>query len=46
MVVLAADCVNSYDQEHHEMSLRYMREHIASVMTNQEIVSALTTRTG
>jgi isochorismate hydrolase len=36
-VVLAADCVDSYDREHHEISLRYMQGKIAAVMTNQEI---------
>jgi len=36
-VILAADCVDSYDQEHHEVSLRYMRDNIASVKTNREI---------
>jgi nicotinamidase-related amidase len=40
-LVLAADCVASYDQEHHEISLRYMKDKIAAVMTNQEIRSAL-----
>ncbi len=36
-VILAADCVDSYDQEHHEMSLRYMKDKIAAVMSNEEI---------
>jgi nicotinamidase-related amidase len=36
-VILAADCVDSYDREHHEISLRYMRDKIASVMSNEEI---------
>jgi nicotinamidase-related amidase len=36
-VVLAADCVDSYDREHHEISLRYMKDKIASVMSNEEI---------
>ena len=36
-VILAADCVDSYDQEHHEISLRYMNGKIASVMSNEEI---------
>jgi len=36
-VILAADCVDSYDREHHEISLRYMSGKIASVMTNEEI---------
>jgi nicotinamidase-related amidase len=36
-VALAADCVDSYDREHHEISLRYMKGKIASVMSNEEI---------
>jgi nicotinamidase-related amidase len=40
-VVLAADCIGSYDQEHHEVSLRYMKGKIAEVMTNAEIAAAL-----
>jgi len=40
-VVLAADCVDSYDQEHHEISLRYMKDKIASVMSNEEIRNML-----
>jgi nicotinamidase-related amidase len=40
-VVLAADCVDSYDQKHHEISLAYMKDKIAAVMTNKEIQSAL-----
>ena len=43
-VVVAADCVDSCDQEHHDVSLRYMKENITSVLTNQEIRSALATR--
>jgi len=27
-VVLAGDCIGSYDQEHHEISLRYMKDKI------------------
>src|SRR5579864_8125565 len=40
-VILAADCVDSYDREHHEISLRYMKERIGEIMTNQEIRSLL-----
>jgi nicotinamidase-related amidase len=36
-VILAADCVDSYDREHHEVSLRYMKGKIAAVMSNEEI---------
>ena len=40
-VVLAVDCLGSYDQEHHEISLRYMKDKIAATMTNEEIRRAL-----
>lgn len=40
-VLLAADCIASYDQEHHEVSLRYMQGKIAELITNGEIAAAL-----
>jgi nicotinamidase-related amidase len=40
-VVLAADCIDSYDPEHHAMSVRYMKDKIAVVLSNEEIRSAL-----
>ena len=40
-VVLALDCIGSYDRRHHEVSLDYMKDKIAAVLTNQEIKSAL-----
>jgi len=40
-VIVAADCVDSYDREHHDVSLRYMKDKIAWVMTNREIGIAL-----
>jgi nicotinamidase-related amidase len=40
-VVLAADCIDSYDAEHHAVSLRYMKDKIATLMTNDELRSAL-----
>jgi nicotinamidase-related amidase len=40
-VIVAADCVDSYDQEYHEISLRYMNGKIASVMSNEEIRTVL-----
>jgi nicotinamidase-related amidase len=40
-VILAGDCIDSYDREHHEISLRYMNDKIATVMSNQEIRSVL-----
>jgi len=36
-VILAVDCIDSYDKEHHDVSLRYMKDKIARVMTNAEI---------
>jgi isochorismate hydrolase len=40
-VVLARDCVGSYDEEHHAVTLRYLHGKIAEVMTNDEIRAAL-----
>jgi nicotinamidase-related amidase len=40
-VILAADCVGSHDREHHDISLKYMKDKITSVMTNEEIRSVL-----
>jgi nicotinamidase-related amidase len=40
-VILAADCVDSYDPEHHKVSVRYMKGTIASVLTNSEIAAML-----
>jgi nicotinamidase-related amidase len=36
-VIIAAECVDSYDREHQEISLKYFQDRIASVMTNEEI---------
>lgn len=40
-VILASECVDSYDKEHHDISMRYMKDKIASIMTNEEILSRL-----
>jgi nicotinamidase-related amidase len=39
--VLAEDCIDSYDQEHHEVSLRYMTDKIAKVLSNEKIRAEL-----
>jgi nicotinamidase-related amidase len=39
-VTLASDCIASYDREHHDVSIRYMRDKIAAIMTNREIAAA------
>jgi isochorismate hydrolase len=43
-VVLALDCIDSYDREHHEISLKYMRDKLATALTNREIEAALEVR--
>jgi maleamate amidohydrolase len=40
-VILAANCIDSYDREHHEISVRYMKDKLATLMSNREIRSAL-----
>ena len=40
-VVIASDCIDSYDREHHDVSLRYMKDKIARVMSNEEIRESL-----
>lgn len=40
-VVIASDCVGSHDEEHHLVTLRYLRREIARTMTNGEIDLAL-----
>jgi nicotinamidase-related amidase len=40
-VVLAADCIDSHDKEHHVISMRYMKDKIATLMTNEQVCSAL-----
>jgi len=40
-VILASDCIDSYDREHHEISLKYMKDKLAAVMSNREIGAAL-----
>ncbi|HEV2402684.1 MAG TPA: isochorismatase family cysteine hydrolase [Candidatus Saccharimonadales bacterium] len=37
-VILATDCIDSYDKEHHSVSLKYLTREIASGKTNQEIL--------
>jgi isochorismate hydrolase len=39
--IVAAECVDSYDRKHHDISMKYMKDKIAAIMSNQEIASAL-----
>lgn len=36
-VILATDCIDSFDEEFHKVSLRYLSRSIASLKTNEEI---------
>ena len=36
-IILATDCANSYDEEHHRVSVKYLTQRIARPMTNEEI---------
>jgi nicotinamidase-related amidase len=40
-VILAAGGIDSYDREHHAISVKYMKDKIAAVMSNEEIRSAI-----
>ena len=42
-VIIASDCVGSYDEEHHAITLRYLEREVAGGMSNQEIGDALGT---
>ncbi len=40
-VVLATECVASYDEAHHDMTKRYLDEAIAHLLPNREIIKML-----
>ena len=40
-VILAAQCIGSYDEDHARVSMAYMDGKIATVMTNAQIIGAL-----
>jgi len=40
-VILASECIDSYDREHHDVSMRYMKDKIAEILSNREIDSML-----
>lgn len=44
-VVLARECVASYDPRHHEISMQYMAERIATALSNTEIARLCRMRT-
>lgn len=42
-VILARDCIDSHDREHHDISWKYMDGHLGRGMGNEEIRSVLAT---
>lgn len=40
-VIVDKDCVGSWDEEHHRVSLKYFEPKIAQVKTNQEIIEMI-----
>jgi nicotinamidase-related amidase len=40
-VFLASDCIDSYDEQHHVVSMRYLDGTIATAMTNEELRALL-----
>jgi nicotinamidase-related amidase len=40
-IVLASECIDSYDRVHHDVTLRYMRDKMAAVLTNQDLEALL-----
>lgn len=41
-VILASDCIDSYDRTHHDITLRYLKDKIGVLLNNHEIKAALT----
>ena len=39
-IVIAADCVSSYDSEYHQESIRYLGTNVGQVLDNREIIAA------
>jgi nicotinamidase-related amidase len=44
-VVLATECIASYDEAHHEMTKQYLDGGIAQLLTNNEIIKILAVKT-
>ena len=41
-VILASDCIDSWDPEHHRITLQYLSGKISTPLQNQEIAALLT----
>jgi len=35
-VILASECIDSYDFQHHQITMKYMQEQIGKVLTNEQ----------
>ncbi len=42
-LILASECIDSYDRDHHDVTLKYMKDKLATLMTNREIGAMLDT---
>lgn len=40
-LILASDCIDSYDREHHNITMKYIKDKMAKVLTNDEIETML-----
>lgn len=40
-IILAVDCANSHDEEHHKISVKYLSSKIAHIMTNAQIQESI-----
>jgi nicotinamidase-related amidase len=38
-VILAADCIDSYDREHHDISMRYMKDKLAACAAGSRVTT-------
>jgi len=36
-IILASECIDSYDRDHHHVTLRYLKDKLATLMMNREI---------
>jgi nicotinamidase-related amidase len=41
IVILAADCVGSHDEEHHRVTMKYLDGKIARVLSNEQLLAML-----
>jgi len=40
-LILASECVDSYEREHHHVTLEYMKDKVVTLMANRDIAAML-----